>query len=761
MADKESNLVARREQAMDRADRALDKAWPDRKGHEFVSEMESVASELVKTMSEMQASGIERIEQSRTYRYLGSVYSDLAPALGKQMLEQAREAYRKAEDLLEGSDDVLEQAKLDFNFGNTLRQLDPNNIQQLQEAERRFLAARKVFAEHSPQHIPAADEGLSSTRGLLRIAPLMSEVERNRVEMENRGKQLTTSGDVEEIAGKMHEMQEQNATIAGWFAEIQKIADSLPDSARKSEKYQKLKGRMEELASLLRLGEETTDPREREMMELLRKKLIAETEAGHVTDDRAKTLDDILDEFGKSIGSGGEDIQSLLTRLQDMRAKLGAQLENLHYLSHGIDRPPAGSRAAELVELCWTLRRFLMEEMYRSGKSEGESKAALDLNMRAADVDKRIYEAGSNDARAAIIDKEALRPFALRVRNFAARHHPMLVQPIWMGSRVQVDTNAVLFSGSKGVGRQVAEVCKKLQLEVISIPKGDDIASARWRQLQQANITIFDLSLPEGRDLAATAYELGIARTLGKPVVVLASGGQEIPFDVDVEPVLLSGGVEDIHALSNAIDRSLVWTQPRTGSKGYLASLEYILSKYGRPQPDVSVDQTLRLLGDQRKEPDSVTINQTLAQFVDFLNDSTTMLVHPMWPPVYPEAGKKRLFHVMPYRPEWADEVSNVTRKACKQFGAAYKIGKDLEDPNVIRSIWEEIGKATHVLVDLTRFNANVALELGIVQTLGRPSLLVCQGDPKKEVFPMIAKRRVYSYRDIEELGQRVGKFLE
>ena len=55
----------------------------------------------------------------------------------------------------------------------------------------------------------------------------------------------------------------------------------------------------------------------------------------------------------------------------------------------------------------------------------------------------------------------------------------------------------------------------------------------RWEQLQKAYITIFDLRATAGPDRAAVAYELGIARTLGKPVVVLAQEDQIIPFDVD------------------------------------------------------------------------------------------------------------------------------------------------------------------------------------------------------------------------------------
>ena len=45
-------------------------------------------------------------------------------------------------------------------------------------------------------------------------------------------------------------------------------------------------------------------------------------------------------------------------------------------------------------------------------------------------------------------------------------------------------------------------------------------------------------------------------------------------------------------------------------------------------------------------------------------------------------------------------------------------------DPDIVRSIWDEICTATYVVCDLTALNPNVTLELGIVHTLGRNVLI-------------------------------------
>ena len=84
--------------------------------------MQSVARELEEIVSEMLKEDGDPVEHSRTYSYLGSVYSDLAPAIGKKMLLEAREAYIKAEAMLKDCDDELVHAKLNFNFANTLRE---------------------------------------------------------------------------------------------------------------------------------------------------------------------------------------------------------------------------------------------------------------------------------------------------------------------------------------------------------------------------------------------------------------------------------------------------------------------------------------------------------------------------------------------------------------------------------------------------------------------------------------------------------------
>lgn len=490
---------------------------------------------------------------------------------------------------------------------------------------------------------------------------------------------------------------------------------------------------------------------------------MSEVGVGNISQDRAESLSGVLEEFGRILSGDEKDDRALRAKLQKMKEFIEGKFEMTHYLSHGIERPPRDSRAADLVELNWQLRRYLLEEMNRPEKGEEESKEALDLSVRASRVDKRIYEAGADNTRAMTVEKEELRPLSLAVRNFSTRMHTMPAWPIWRTANIPVDTNAVFCSGPAKGKTSVAAACSRSGLEILSAPRGESYASARWKQLQQAVTAIFDLRVTDGPDLASITYELGIALTIGKPIIVLVPEDQVMPFDVDIDPVVLTAGPEDDTALASAIDRSVVWTYPRPRADASSKTLEYILSMYQRPQQNVYVDQTLRMLAELLKAPDPLAITRTLVKFFDYLNDGETMLIHPWWSPVYPDENNPRLFHVMPFRPTWADKVTAITRETSESAGITYVRGDEVDEPNVIRSIWEEIARATHVLVDLTGFNANVALELGIVHTLGKKVLMVGQDNTVNNLFPSVRKMRVkeYSVKQLKQtLGAAIGDFI-
>lgn len=739
------DLIARREQVMDDAGRALDAAWPERKGDEYTLAMQTAARELESIASRMPLEGLNRTEQSRTYRYLGSVYSDLAPALGKEMLYKARESYEKAESLLAGEPDGAELAKLNFNFGNTLRQIDPNNVQLLAEARNRLLVAREYFVAHAPEYLSQADMALVSVENLLKIAPVAAVI-KQKIKSARRT--------LEQLAN------ETDAGIAFTVAPIEALIAGLSLDRSGAEKTVELQRQVGAAVAPAVSGGPLTDE-EMQIWTSIRERLDSEVSAGVVSNDRAETLRQVLDSFGTIWTSGEEDLSSMMSKIGKIRDFIKGQFELSHYLSHGVERPPEGSRGARLVELNWHLRRYLLEEMGRPEKGSDEGNEAFELETLASKVDKRIYEAGADRERTLTVQSEAFLPLALAVRSFSARSYIMPAHPIWSSAKISQETNSVLYSGPQRFRPSIEAACRTIGLQLIPELTEENPALRRWESLQKAMAVVFDLRTSDPREKASVAYEMGIALTLGKPVTVLVAGDSSIPFDVDVHPVLLTGTPEDESILADAIDRSLVWTYPRPAADSLMNTVEFLLEKYERPNPNLNVDQTLRVLSNLREKADSLVVSRTVTKLFDYLNDGRTIPINPVWPPVYPSVQQCRLFHVMPFGPEWAPEVSKAARAACEVAGVWYVRGDEATESVIIRSIWEQLARATYVLVDLTGLNPNVALELGIAHTLGKKILVVAQGDPGNHLFQSISRLRVSGYDKDNPDETLAGKIKE
>jgi hypothetical protein len=752
------DLLELRDDLMSRVDRTLEAAGPERKGEDFARALTSAATSLESLVRKMPAAHIRGKERSRTYRYLGGIYLDLAPSEGPQMFSRAMQAYEKAEALLKSDPDDLEQAKLDFNLASALRHIDPNDIEKLREAKRRLLCARDYFVTRGPQYLDLVDSELQWVETLFTLAPMAREVKENGEEMAVLQAQLKAGGNVQEVAAKARTLMRKGGGVSALIGRLQPIVDSLPVEEGAKKKRAEIQEQMRGLIKRL-VGPCKISPEEGDVWSALRGCLESEMKRGAVSEDHAEALKGILDEFGGALSSDDGDLSALMTKVQRLREVIERRFEMNHYLSHGIERPSADSRAASQAELNWESRRYLLEELNRAEIGEEESRDALALSVRGSGIDRRIYECGADDARAVTVEKEELRPFWLAVRGFSARSYTMPARPTWQAAKMPVDTDGVFYSGPKNGAALISRACRRAGLEVMPEPRGERYASARWKQLQEAVTAVFDLRTADAGKMAAITYELGMALTLGRPVVVLVAEAQTMPFDIDVSPVVLSGGQNGEREVLAGIDRSLVWTHERLEADASSKTVGHVLSVYGGQNQNRYADQTLRMLGELGTKPDPLSVSRKLEKFFEYRNDGETMLVHPWWPPVYPAERERRLFHVTPFQPDWARAVTAWLRKGCVESDVTYVRADEAREPDVIRSIWEELTRATHVVVDLSVQSSNVALELGITHTLGTQVLLLAQGDPERHLFPSISKHRVYSY-NVETLDDSVGEHV-
>lgn len=741
-------LVRQRDETMARADAAHAADWPARSSAEFLRVTEWAAGELRRIADSMASGKANALERARTLRHLAGLYWDLAPARGPEQLLEAEGIYREAEHLLQGTHDEEEFAKLDYNLANTLRQIDPNDADRLNEARVRAHRARAYFAAHNPAHLGQCDTMLLSIEQLLRLAPEMKDVQEREKSVGNLLEELKGGGDPNTIARRFKDLVQTGGGMAGTVAKTRSVVETLPPELRTDPRYQAVLEKLAQVGDKVLVGGPAS-AQNAEIREALQKRLQRESAGVAISPAHRGAIDDAVRQINKMLGNKDESIESLIEETATLRDFAANWIENAHYLSHGIDRPPQGSRAAGLVEMNWLLRRYLMEFVNQPEKGDEENSEALELSIRASTVDKRIYESGKDDAVANVVEVESLRPLAVAVRQFSAHANVMLACPVWGGTPLPVDTKLLFYAGALGNEAILAAALRRTGLHLPDRAGGDAYALLRWKQLQQALVAVFDLRKGTDVDLAGVCYELGIALTLGKPIVVVTAAGERLPFDIDIPPVEV-GGTDCEHAVADAVDQATCWTYPDRGGRPWLATVDRALEERGAMTGNVYIDQTSGMLRQERTRNDAVAAHRTLSKLLDYRHETEARLIHPRWLPVYTERERgARLFHVMPFRPKWSAQVADAVREACAGV-ALYIRGDQVPEADVVRSIWDEIARATHVLVDLTGLNANVSLELGMAHTLGKNVLIVGQGKAADHLFPSVSKQRLHRYHRSE-----------
>jgi hypothetical protein len=226
-----------------------------------------------------------------------------------------------------------------------------------------------------------------------------------------------------------------------------------------------------------------------------------------------------------------------------------------------------------------------------------------------------------------------LRPLAIAVRQFSACAHAMPAQPLWGGAVVAVNSRSLFHSGAAGSEAVLALACRRSGLSLPPSAAGEAHARTRWRQLQQAMVAVFDVRGGSEAERAGVCYELGIALTLGRPLVVLASPGQELPFDIDVDPVQVAGdGQAEQTMVADVLDRAVCWAWPEVSGQPWQLALDHVLASAASADPsNTYVQQTDRLLRDPATRRDRLASVRALAKRLDFVNDGRTRLVFPHW----------------------------------------------------------------------------------------------------------------------------------
>jgi hypothetical protein len=346
---------------------------------------------------------------------------------------------------------------------------------------------------------------------------------------------------------------------------------------------------------------------------------------------------------------------------------------------------------------------------------------------------------GSTPEEAVELERSRLRDVAAEGRRLLARNNVTWVSPGWASGKTLPAPNGVHVTASSH-GEAIGAACGTRGLEILPIPPGRELAEARFDSLRRSAVVVVDIGI-EATARAAACYEAGIALVLGKPVVVIA-GADPLPFDVDVEPVRTGAGRLDVEAFGLALDRALIEPQ-RASSPGNLSDLATAARERFVAQATL-VNELERCLDQPLKAAAAL---ENIVRDYDSRSGQSSLVAYPAWPRLYPRLGERRLFHVMPFGGGWPDDVKRRVAEVCRgTHSATYRRHDDVSDPRIIRSLWDELSMASHVLVDLTDLNANVAVELGVADTLGKNILCVGQPGTVRSLFPMIKGVRVVEY---------------
>lgn len=461
---------------------------------------------------------------------------------------------------------------------------------------------------------------------------------------------------------------------------------------------------------------------------------------------RRATLDDVMKLLKEKVTSESEE-----KTLDDMNADRGDLEKIVARVQPQGKRPnlrgpgaPAGSRSERLLTALQELKMFVWSAGMQQSARTGMRNAAIDLFPRLGRLTTWISEAGIDTAKVRQLEWDQARGLAHEVRLFARRAHVTLAKPVWSGYNALTEPNRTFFSGPRRVRNAFVAVAKAAGLETDNPGQaGADVADHRWRDLRAANVAVFDLS---GAD-PQVYYELGIALTLGTQLLLVARKGTRIHFDV-AQTVRFYEPTSDLREfLADELDGAVYGLPVRGGTR---SSLDRTLAYAERLAAVEGADplSPIALRSIRNAGADPVKFSDALTLFNGNLGDEEHDILLPRWPGNYPDPASPRCFAVMPFR--GAAELAYPVIKAAAATARVEAVRGDVaEGQQMIESIWDEICRSTHVTVDLTDFNPNVCLELGIAHTLGRPTRLIgAKGTPDalKRKLPGAAKWRCHVY---------------
>lgn len=465
--------------------------------------------------------------------------------------------------------------------------------------------------------------------------------------------------------------------------------------------------------------------------------------------DQRQGLGAVMDRLGRLVEQGTQPSRSLDTMLQQRQSLDELMVDFLPRVA----RPtllgpgaPASSRPGQLMAWLQALKLYVGQAGMAPNAGPGAQAVAMDLFTRIARLTTQLSLATTDAVAIQRLEREEARGLAARVAAFARRRLVLLAQPVWGVCNLAADANALFFSGPAAARQALGTVAgaRGLTLDQPQAP-GSEFAARRWRDLRRAQLAVFDLA---GAD-PQVCYELGMALATGMSLVLVAPHGELLPFDIEQNVHRYGRGARLETVLAEAVDQGLYHLQVQPGAESTLAATLDHVAALAAAQGPLGLSGVM-LTALRAAGTDAGRFMAALRPSNSLFGATEHEILLTRWPGRYPETTARRWFAVMPFRAGPEQAYAKLAARVRQLSPAVQSVrGDEAPGQHIVHSIWDEICRAHMVSVDLSDFNPNVCLELGMAHTLGKPTLLYGADGCARELqarLPGVAKWRLHPY---------------
>ena len=177
---------------------------------------------------------------------------------------------------------------------------------------------------------------------------------------------------------------------------------------------------------------------------------------------------------------------------QETKQQFSRSIQIAHAVSLA-EKPSAFAHIRQSLDLLPTFADRISRPRLHIDESTKDAAELKRLSERFS-ATSRLIGAAYTEAEFLRHQRGSLRSIALDLRRFERRHHLTVVLPPFPTNPVVADPNVVFFSGSSQGEMVVREACRILGMHAATQRGIEDQVHARWQQLRQSGLAIFDFS---------------------------------------------------------------------------------------------------------------------------------------------------------------------------------------------------------------------------------------------------------------------------